>query len=217
LAVDTQRGYVYLTDTRQGSVHVLQDVDTPIPPTPVPTRTPTLWPTFTPEAKPGQTRVAPVEPTCSQAVGPRFTQYWEGFLELRLGLRCPVQELQSSTVAEQAFEHGSMLWRQADRTIWVFFNDGQWRSFADRWQEGAPDTGCEATPPGGLQQPKRGFGLVWCQEPGVKEGLGWATGGEVSSSADWQPFEGGQIMVSTVRSLVLALFSDGHFAEYPSH
>ena len=217
MAVDTQRGYVYVADTRQGSVHVLRDVTTPIPPTPLPTRIPTPWPTLTPEAGPRRTQVALVEPTCSPAVNPRFTQYWEGFRELRLGLRCPLQELQSSVVAEQAFEHGSMLWRQADRSIWVFFNDGQWRSFADGWQEGAPDTSCEVTPPAGLQQPKRGFGLVWCKEPGVKEGLGWATGDEVSSSADWQPFEGGQIMASTARSLVLALFSDGHFAEYPSH
>jgi len=34
-------------------------------------------------------------------------------------------------------------------------------------------------PPVGLYQPVRGFGLVWREEPGVRDRLGWAVDREV--------------------------------------
>lgn len=215
LAVDAQRGYVYVADARRGIVYVLRDMNLPIPPTPVPTLTPTPWPTLTPQPMPSPTAVAQTEPQCPRAPDPRFQALWTGERDLRFGLRCPIQELRGGLVAEQAFERGHMLWREADRTIFVFFNDGKWRSYPDRWQEGMPEYSCEASPPAGLVRPKRGFGLVWCKELGVKEGLGWATEDERGYSSEWQIFELGQLIRSGARPSIYALFSDATFREYP--
>lgn len=48
LAVDAERGYIYLSDAQRGTVHVVRDVTLPPPPSPTPTYTPTPWPTLTP-------------------------------------------------------------------------------------------------------------------------------------------------------------------------
>jgi hypothetical protein len=93
--------------------------------------------------------------------------------------------------AEQAFEHGVMLWVDEgwapdQAGIFVLYDDAisspRWAFFPDTWEEGEPlcDVG---EPPAGLLQPERGFGKVWCEEPGyeptVRERLGWATATEV--------------------------------------
>jgi YVTN family beta-propeller protein len=213
-AVDAQRGYVYLSDTYRGSVHVLRDMVLPVPPSPVPTSTPTPWPTLTPQPVPRST--ASAEPTCTQATAARFQSLWASASALRLGLRCPTQAGQSGLIAEQAFERGLMLWREADRTVFVLYKDGQWRSFADRWQEGMSIYSCEGTAPADLLRPQRGFGLVWCAEQGVKEGLGWAVGDEKGYTDTWQLFEQGQMIVLGGQPSVYALLSDGTFLQHPA-
>jgi len=50
LAVDAQRGYIYVADRTSGVVLVLRDVALSPPPSPTPTDTPTPWPTLTPSA-----------------------------------------------------------------------------------------------------------------------------------------------------------------------
>ena len=52
-----------------------------------------------------------------------------------------------------------------------------------RVQRGRPGARRVAVPPPGLEQPIRGFGLVWRSNPRVQDRLGWATSPEV-------PFEG---------------------------
>ncbi len=215
LSVDARRGYVYLSDAQRGTVHVLRDATLPPPPSPTPTDTPTPWPTLTEQLEPGPTATVAQEPTCAQLPGPRFEAYWSRDSTLRLGLGCATQEMQSAFMAEQSFERGHMMWREPDRTVFVLYNDGVWRSFADRWQEGMPDYGCEAPPPGNTLQPKRGFGLVWCVEEGVKEGLGWALDEEQGYTNEWQTFERGEMIVSGARHVIYALSADGSFLEYP--
>jgi YVTN family beta-propeller protein len=217
LTVDALRGYVYLSDTHRGTVHVLRDVPLLPPPSPTPTHTPTLWPTLTPQPKPSLTATVAAELTCEQAPGRRFDRFWSDDISLRLGLGCPVEGIQSGFMAEQPFERGHMIWREADRTILVLYNDGVWRSFPDRWQEGMPQHSCEATPPGSLLQPIRGFGWVWCAEKGVKEGLGWAVEEERGYNNEWQVFERGEMIASGARAVIHALFADGIFLEYPAH
>jgi YVTN family beta-propeller protein len=216
LAVDSQRGYVYLSDSSQGAVGVFRDVVMPIPPTPTPTLSPTPWPTLTPVPDPTPTLSAAPQLSCEWTVGSPFGPYWSDDTGLRLGLRCPAGEAQRGPMAEQAFERGYMIWRQWDRTIFVLYEDGIWRSFSDRWTEGMPELSCRASPPDGRLQPKRGFGLVWCAENGVKEGLGWALGEERGYEGAWQVFEQGQMMSSEMRPIFLALFYDGTYREYAS-
>ena len=94
---------------------------------------------------------------------------------------CPTPVL-ISEAAEQHFEHGTMVWVGAEDVVYVLFDDvgitTRWTRFEDRWQEGMPDRDPGLQPPEGLQQPIRGFGLVWRDEPGVRDRLGWATDGE---------------------------------------
>jgi YVTN family beta-propeller protein len=213
-AIDEQRGFVYMSDAQSGTVHVLRDAAVPPPPSPTPSFTPTPWPTLPPTARPSATVVAAAEPRCKMAPGPRFAGYWQSDSSLRLGLGCPQEEAWSGFAAEQPFERGHMIWRQADQTVFVLYDDGVWRSYADNWQEGMPDLSCEATPPSGLYQPKRGFGLVWCRETGARQGLGWALDEESGSAAEWQTFESGELITSSLLGSTLALFADGTFLEY---
>jgi len=88
--------------------------------------------------------------------------------------------------AEQTFEHGRMVWVDALDRVYVIFEDGLqpgWAMYPDEFNEGDPERDDSLVPPPGLEQPIRGFGLVWRSNPRVRERLGWALSPEV-------PFEG---------------------------
>lgn len=94
---------------------------------------------------------------------------------------CPFEEALFGPGAEQPFEHGVMLWVGPEDRIYVLFDDAQsprWTAFADEWNQGEPASNPALDPPAGLQQPVRGFGLVWREQAGVRNRLGWATGPE---------------------------------------
>lgn len=127
---------------------------------------------------------------------------------LSIRLRCPVPWFFSpapdacasdpvhSNAAEQHFERGIMIW--VEDTIWVeqksrifvLYDDDQhspkWESFTDKWDEGEPDHDPALTPPAGLYQPVRGFGLVWRERPNVRDRLGWAVDRETDFSTIMQ-------------------------------
>ena len=90
---------------------------------------------------------------------------------------CPAAPAVFSAGAEQPFEHGTMIWVGELDQIYVLFDDQvfspKWSLYTDEWDAG--DTICDAgTPPPGYYQPERGFGLVWCEQPGLRDRLGWA-------------------------------------------
>jgi hypothetical protein len=90
---------------------------------------------------------------------------------------CPAAAALISDAAEQHFEHGTMIWIKERGQIYVLFGDEnspRWSAYADRWEEGDPINDPEVTPPPGRYQPVRGFGLIWREEPGVRDRLGWA-------------------------------------------
>jgi Tol biopolymer transport system component/DNA-binding beta-propeller fold protein YncE len=93
---------------------------------------------------------------------------------------CPSSPPIVTEGAEQHFEHGLMLWSKAEDRIYVLFGEGAtaWSIYTDEWDEGEPESDPSIVPPPGLYQPARGFGLVWREQPGVRERLGWATGTE---------------------------------------
>ena len=90
---------------------------------------------------------------------------------------CPTAPI-VSTAAEQHFERGTMIWIEELDRIYVLYADDvhspKWQGFNDEWEEGMPDRDPTLVPPDGLYQPIRGFGLVWRQNPTVRERLGWA-------------------------------------------
>lgn len=91
---------------------------------------------------------------------------------------CPAYAAIVSPGAEQTFEHGVMLWVGGQDRIYVLFDDShypKWASFTDEWDEGEPEYDPTITPPSGYYQPTRGFGLLWREQPGMRDRLGWAT------------------------------------------
>jgi hypothetical protein len=90
---------------------------------------------------------------------------------------CPAGPAIVSEGAEQHFERGIMVWVGTEDRIYVLFDDDQhprWSAYSDEWDEGEPTVDPDVEPPPGLQQPVRGFGLVWREGPSVRERLGWA-------------------------------------------
>jgi hypothetical protein len=90
---------------------------------------------------------------------------------------CPTAPVVSQA-AEQHFEHGTMIWIEEKNRVYILYNDEvlspKWESYNDEWDESQPEHDPEIIPPDGLYQPVRGFGLIWRQNPRVRERLGWA-------------------------------------------
>ncbi len=102
---------------------------------------------------------------------------------------CPAEPPQVSLEAEQTFEHGRMIWVQAQDRIYVIFDDGRtpaWARYPDNFEEGDPERDDSVIPPPSLLQPVRGFGLVWRSNERVRDRLGWATSPEVAFDGMFQ-------------------------------
>jgi hypothetical protein len=105
---------------------------------------------------------------------------------------CPQTPAITAAGAYQPFERGMMFWVGALDRIIVLFDDGSYPLAAqmpDEWEEGMPESDPALTPPAGLYQPVRGFGLVWRTESpylSIRERLGWATQPESGYTASYQ-------------------------------
>jgi serine/threonine protein kinase len=152
---------------------------TPLPtPTPVPSDTP-IPPTFTPTATPPP----PPNPDTGYRPVPLFKGMWETLGGGTSPLGYPTgPAVTTGNYAKQYFERGFMFWWQSPtppEPIWVIgmpdlaANSGEtWARYDNAWNNSLPlfPPGCpQATDPLG---PRSGFGLVWCDQAGVKERLG---------------------------------------------
>jgi hypothetical protein len=115
-----------------------------------------------------------------------FSSEWDpGCCGFCANYGCPETAI-ASDAAEQHFERGTMVWVKEQETIYVLFEDVPpgselaSRLFADEWDPSQPDHDPSLVPPDGLYQPVRGFGLVWRQNPEVRERLGWAVDQETA-------------------------------------
>ena len=90
----------------------------------------------------------------------------------------PTPVVSQIQVAEQVFEKGRMFWLQPVDQIWVMVvtreGGGDWSVYQDTFEEGEPESDPSLTPEAGFQQPERGFGKLWRENPNVREALGWA-------------------------------------------
>jgi hypothetical protein len=97
---------------------------------------------------------------------------------------CPQDAALISLGAEQAFEHGVMVWVEEEDGIYVLFDDSgfttRWNRYTDEWATGDPLDDPTIVPPSGFYQPVRGFGLVWREQPDVRDRLGWALAPETA-------------------------------------
>ena len=115
--------------------------------------------------------------------------------------------------AEQAFQGGYMYWREDLQDIYVLYNNGTWQSYDDTWTSAEPEWDTNIVPPAGYYQPKRGFGKVWRNNGGVRNGLAWATTEERGFNASLQQFEGGVMLWSNLRG-IFVLYNDGRWERY---
>ena len=110
--------------------------------------------------------------------------------------------------AEETFEHGYMFWRSDLLLVYVLYDNHTWQSYADTWLEGQMEWDAAIVAPSGLYQPKRGFGKVWREQPGVRGKIGWATTTERGLGASYQAYQGGLMIWSDVQGSFV-LFNDG--------
>ncbi len=100
------------------------------------------------------------------------------FFSTRTPSVCPAGPVVASEAAYLEFERGIMFWYGAERAVYVLYRDWQapyWERFPDTWLEGMAEREPSIVGPLGLwQQPRRGFGLVWRNNPTVRARLGWA-------------------------------------------
>jgi hypothetical protein len=95
-------------------------------------------------------------------------------------------------VAEQPFENGWMFALLARDEIWVLIfthtEGGQWLTFPDDYEEGDPEPSLEASPPEGLVEPIRGFGLVWHERltDQQRQEIGWGTWSEIGYTTTYR-------------------------------
>lgn len=101
--------------------------------------------------------------------------------------RCPGSPPNATVMQAQTFERGLLLWTQWNDLIYILYADEvvapRWQIQLDAWFSGLPDSDPNLTPPAGLYQPVRGFGLAWRDEQvaegyRVRDRLGWATAPE---------------------------------------
>jgi hypothetical protein len=156
---------------------------------------------------------SPTLPTCAIMPVLGFGNIWSSNPSVRDRLGCPVEAEQGVWSAEQTFLGGLMFWRADLSLIYVLKNDGTWQSFADTWDTSQPEWDTSIIPPAGYIQPKRGFGKVWREQPGVRDALSWATTSERGLGASWQAYQGGQMVWSDVQGNFV-LFSDGTWNHY---
>jgi len=112
---------------------------------------------------------------------------------------CATAKAFQGLVAEEHFEGGIMFWREAfdNERSPVLFNNGTWRYYTHtRFVEGSPDFSCvdENTPAQCPPTPKRGFGMMWCDIPELRQRLGDALDCERGYQATMQTFAGGFLL-----------------------
>ena len=185
-----------------------EDATASSPPVPTPTLTPSPPPVPTPTATPPLSTQEP--PAGFFRPEGTFADMWAGDpgAQMLLGwARTP--DAVPVRVVVQPFERGEMLWRADTGQIYARFDAMGWQLFPDTFVDGDPADDPALTPPPGRQQPVRGFGKVWREQPGVRDLLGWATAPEESRDARLQEFARGIAVQLGDRTLVLGATLDG--------
>ncbi len=138
-------------------------------------------------------------------------------------LGCPaLAAVRRPDAALQAFERGLMLWvnDEGSGDIYVLLDNGNYFRFSDTWDPVAdPESGSEVPPGPNLQEPIRGFGKIWRNDPAIKEALGWAITGESGLQAAVGTFDNGTMLDVPPRGEILVLFETasgvGRWRAYP--
>jgi hypothetical protein len=112
----------------------------------------------------------------------------------------PAGGIENISICGRHFQKGFIIWRSApDYKIVPVCNENP-RTFwllTDTWDQVSPIP-CDPPTEAGLYLPDRGIGWAWCQQPGLKERLGYSVdASEQCEAADWgrqQRFSGGMLI-----------------------
>ena len=191
-----------------------------LPPSKTPTLTPSITPTFPPTLPPTITR--PVINTGGQLLptqsyelvisSPQACQVVWFFSQPNVPL-CPLSNALTSPGAFQQFQQGFMIWVGQQDAIYTVYNSGaspRWQVFRDTYEDGDPENDPQLTPPPDVWQPRRGFGEVWRDQPGVRDRIGWAVMvDEVPFTTQVQIAANGTIFIAEPRGGIIALEPGG--------
>jgi hypothetical protein len=197
-----------------------------LPPSKTPTLTPTqsLTPTTTPTATTTVTVTAtalvlptsviiPITREVAAPVQEVCASTWF-FIQPRPP-SCPLNPPNASQGVYQTFQNGYMVWVSSQDAIYVLYNDGlspRWSAFRDYFTEGMPEVVGEYlnAPAPGLWQPRRGFGLLWRSNEGIRNRLGWGT-------MEWEQPYSVSVQTSRDGTLFISRPTTGIFALMPSN
>jgi hypothetical protein len=141
---------------------------------------------------PAATPTNTISPPPTQTPAPTQSPEPEGPTPLPEVFPTPVEA--QIRVAEQIFEHGRMFWLEPTDEIWAILEDGSWEKYSNSFQEGDPENDPTLTSPAAnLQQPIRGFGKVWREEPDLRDRLGWAIDIEYGYDTAYRYMHGGYV------------------------
>jgi hypothetical protein len=176
--------------------------------------TTTPWPTAMPLPTLTPTPTKPPSPTplpaCTRAAGGDFVTIWQS---ARVRLGCPTNDRHTTWSAIEPFQYGWMYWRQDADRVYAMQTNGNWRDFADIWEEGEPES-AGLTPPPGLLEPKRGFGKVWREKlGGPQAAIGWAEQEERGVDSQLQDFEHG-VMLAFEGRIYVFYRDNGSWAQH---
>ena len=181
---------------------------TPIPP---PTFTPGPYVVTSPASSGGFNGIVPI-PTAIGVQSGTCSTPW--FFTQIAPASCPLNPPLVSDGSFEQFQKGYMLWIQQQDAIYVLYdsaNNPRWQVFNDAFEDGMPDTDpAYDSPPPYTWQPKRGFGLLWRNQPIVRERIGWAViEWETPYDARVQIAGDGVIYINDPRGGVFALAPGG--------
>jgi hypothetical protein len=150
-------------------------------------------------------------PTCQAVDGP-FAETWAA---LQGTIGCATSPVIEGLVVEENFEGGIMFWREPIdyAQAVVLYNDGTWKVYEHTpFPAEAPEFSCPdpETPSQCPPTPKRGFGMIWCDYPEVRNRLGNAMDCERGYQGFMQVFDRGS-MLKTDTSAVYVLYGSGRW------
>lgn len=137
-----------------------------------------------------------------------FTSVWQKyFSKLGCNLENPVTE----SVTYQQFEGGYLVWTKITDIVYVLPFNSAWSQHLNPWQPSDPTISCQEAEI--LQNPKMGFGKVWCSIDEVRLKLKNPIGPEKPNDfAQQQTFEGGLIFEILGGSKII-IFEDSSWRE----
>lgn len=136
---------------------------------------------------------------------------------------CPLNPALVSEASFQQFQSGALLWVGQQDAIYVLYDSAdypRWQVFNDTYTDGIPDTDpAYDNAPAYTWQPRRGFGLLWRNQAGVRQRLGWAVIEiEEPFTTQVQIGSDGIIYIAEPRGGVYALTPDSsEWKRYESH